>query len=51
MRWTALDRSIATALVWCMAGLLMLRLRNPELAFVLGALAVAGTVVIWFWKR
>ncbi|MBI4667620.1 MAG: hypothetical protein HY747_00295 [Elusimicrobia bacterium] len=43
----AVDKAIATALVWCAAALLMLRFRNPELGLVMGAVAVGATIAIW----
>ena len=41
------DKAIATSLIWCAAVLLILRFRNPELSFVLGAVAVGVTVLVW----
>lgn len=43
----ALDKAIATAIVWCVAAVLLLRFRNPEFGFIAGGLAVAVTVYIW----
>ena len=43
----SLDKAIATALVWCVATLLILRFRNPEMGLVLGAFAFGATVFIW----
>lgn len=43
----AVDKAIATALVFLVALVLMLRFRNPELGLILGALAVVATVFIW----
>lgn len=43
----SLDKAIATAVLWCVAAVLLLRFRNPEFGFIAGALAVAVTVYIW----
>lgn len=42
-----LDRAIATAVIWCVSALLLLRFRNPEFGFIAGSLAVATTIFIW----
>ncbi|MEK7287453.1 MAG: hypothetical protein AAB091_02685 [Elusimicrobiota bacterium] len=41
------DKAIATALVFVIALILMLRFKNPELGLILGAVAVGVTVFIW----
>lgn len=47
MKPNILIRAVATAAVWSIAAVVVMRLRHPMVALSIGAIALGLTIVIW----